>query len=141
MIFLQTKYNTKQIDICSEIIPRPDCHRSFEKGDHQLTEKLRNYRSKDEVHFGLSGCNQPYSLQCIVRTESGAEKNVGISVARKSLALPVTWPDMTGALRRAGLRHRKAYPSRQPFACRTLSAGTNPNDVASQMDHSAAQEV
>lgn len=47
----------------------------------------------------------------------------------------------TGALRRAGLRHRKAYQSRHTFACWALSAGANPNYVASQMGHSDAQMV
>ena len=47
----------------------------------------------------------------------------------------------TSALRRAGLRHRKAYQSRHTFACWALSAGANPNYVASQMGHSDAQRV
>ena len=38
-------------------------------------------------------------------------------------------------LRRAGLRHRKAYQSRHTFACWALSAGANPNYVIAQMDH------
>ena len=46
-----------------------------------------------------------------------------------------------GALRRAGLRHRKAYQSRHTFACWALSAGANPNYVAAQMGHSDAQMV
>ena len=45
------------------------------------------------------------------------------------------------ALRRAGLRHRKAYQSRHSFACWALSAGANPNYVAAQMGHSDAQMV
>ena len=47
----------------------------------------------------------------------------------------------TGALRRAGLCHRKAYQSRHTFACWALSAGANPNYVASQTGHSDAQMV
>ena len=46
-----------------------------------------------------------------------------------------------GALKRAGLRHRKAYQSRHTFACWALSAGANPNYVAAQMGHSDAQMV
>ncbi|WP_371240985.1 hypothetical protein [Pantoea sp. KPR_PJ] len=45
------------------------------------------------------------------------------------------------ALRRAGLRHRKAYQSRHTFACQALSAGVYPNDVAAQRGHSDAQMV
>ncbi|WP_342753786.1 DUF3596 domain-containing protein [Pantoea sp. MBD-2R] len=43
------------------------------------------------------------------------------------------------ALKRAGLRHRKAYQSRHTYACWSLSAGANPNFVASQMGHADAQ--
>ena len=47
----------------------------------------------------------------------------------------------TSALRKAGLRHRKAYQSRHTFACWLLSAGANPNYVAAQMGHSDSQMV
>lgn len=43
------------------------------------------------------------------------------------------------ALKRAGLRHRKAYQSRHTYACWALSAGANPNYVAAQMGHADAQ--
>ncbi|WP_147085353.1 tyrosine-type recombinase/integrase [Pantoea sp. 3_1284] len=49
-----------------------------------------------------------------------------------------TW---RAVVKRAGLRHRKTYQSRHTFACRALSAGANPNDVAAQMGHSDAQMV
>lgn len=45
------------------------------------------------------------------------------------------------ALRRAGIRHRKAYQSRHTYACWSLSAGANPNFIASQMGHTSAQMV
>ncbi|EPJ0140296.1 tyrosine-type recombinase/integrase, partial [Escherichia coli] len=45
------------------------------------------------------------------------------------------------ALRRAGLRHRKAYQSRHTYACWALSAGANPNFIANQMGHANAQMV
>jgi integrase len=45
------------------------------------------------------------------------------------------------ALRRAGMRHRKAYQSRHTYACWSLSAGANPNFIASQMGHTSAQRV
>ncbi|TDX14588.1 integrase [Buttiauxella sp. BIGb0552] len=45
------------------------------------------------------------------------------------------------AMRRAGLRYRKAYQSRHTYACWSLTAGANPNFIASQMGHSNAQMV
>lgn len=44
-------------------------------------------------------------------------------------------------LKRAGIRHRKAYESRHTFACWALSAGANPNFIANQMGHTNAQMV
>ncbi|NIE70468.1 tyrosine-type recombinase/integrase [Pantoea sp. Acro-807] len=52
--------------------------------------------------------------------------------------MPQTW---RAAIKRAGLRHHKAYQSRHTFACLSLSAGANPNDVTAQMGHSDAQMV
>ncbi|ALX93313.1 integrase [Serratia fonticola] len=43
------------------------------------------------------------------------------------------------ALKRAKLRHRKAYQSRHTFACWSLSAGANPAFIATQMGHTSAQ--
>lgn len=45
------------------------------------------------------------------------------------------------ALKRAGMRHRKAYQSRHTYACWSLAAGANPNYVAAQMGHANAQMV
>ncbi|EPF16398.1 Site-specific recombinase XerD [Cedecea davisae] len=45
------------------------------------------------------------------------------------------------AMRRAGLRYRKAYQSRHTYACWSLTAGANPNFIASQMGHANAQMV
>jgi len=45
------------------------------------------------------------------------------------------------ALRKAGVTHRKAYQSRHTYACWSLSAGANPNFIASQMGHTSAQMV
>lgn len=44
-------------------------------------------------------------------------------------------------LKRAGIRHRKAYESRHTFACWALSAGANPSFIANQMGHTNAQMV
>ncbi|EBV0310873.1 integrase [Salmonella enterica subsp. enterica serovar Oranienburg] len=45
------------------------------------------------------------------------------------------------AMRRAGLRYRKAYQSRHTYACWSLAAGANPNFIAAQMGHANAQMV
>ncbi|WP_145562968.1 site-specific integrase [Yersinia canariae] len=44
-------------------------------------------------------------------------------------------------LKKAGIKHRKAYESRHTFACWALSAGANPNFVANQMGHASAQMI
>lgn len=44
-------------------------------------------------------------------------------------------------LKKAGIRHRKAYQSRHTYACWSLSAGANPSFIASQMGHASAQMV
>ncbi|WP_420913856.1 tyrosine-type recombinase/integrase [Klebsiella grimontii] len=49
-----------------------------------------------------------------------------------------TWNDI---LKRAGIRHRRAYESRHTYACWALSAGANPNFIAAQMGHTSAQMV
>lgn len=49
-----------------------------------------------------------------------------------------TWES---AVRRAGIRHRKAYQSRHTYACWSLAAGANPNFIANQMGHANAQMV
>ncbi|MDC9595293.1 site-specific integrase [Xenorhabdus anantnagensis] len=49
-----------------------------------------------------------------------------------------TWNNL---LKRAGIRHRRAYESRHTFACWALSAGANPNFIATQMGHTSAQMV
>lgn len=49
-----------------------------------------------------------------------------------------TWNRM---LRRAGVRHRKAYESRHTYACWSLSAGANPNFIAQQMGHASSQMI
>ncbi|HDN2542913.1 TPA: site-specific integrase [Enterobacter asburiae] len=43
------------------------------------------------------------------------------------------------ALRRAGVRQRRSYETRNTYACWALVAGANPNFVAHQMGHSSAQ--
>lgn len=48
---------------------------------------------------------------------------------------------MESCIRKAGLTYRKPYPSRHTYACWSLSAGANPNFIASQMGHANAQRV
>ncbi|MDX6914726.1 site-specific integrase [Pectobacterium carotovorum] len=49
-----------------------------------------------------------------------------------------TW---NGLLKKAGIRHRRAYESRHTFACWALSVGANPSFIAAQMGHASAQMV
>ena len=50
-------------------------------------------------------------------------------------------PVVDTAIKRAGIRYRKAYQSRHTYACWSLSAGANPSFIASQMGHASAQMV
>lgn len=45
------------------------------------------------------------------------------------------------AMKRAGLRYRRAYQSRHTYACWSLTAGANPSFIATQMGHANAQMV
>ncbi|WP_430673259.1 tyrosine-type recombinase/integrase [Klebsiella aerogenes] len=45
------------------------------------------------------------------------------------------------AMKRAGIRRRKAYQSRHTYACWSLSSGANPSFIANQMGHASAQMV
>lgn len=53
-------------------------------------------------------------------------------------SLPQTW---RAAVKKAGIKYRKPYQSRHTYACWSLSAGANPNFIASQMGHANAQMV
>ncbi|WP_139074210.1 tyrosine-type recombinase/integrase [Pantoea eucrina] len=53
-------------------------------------------------------------------------------------SIPQTW---RAAVKRAGITYRKPYQSRHTYACWSLSAGANPNFIASQMGHANAQMV
>ncbi|OQP33881.1 tyrosine-type recombinase/integrase [Pantoea latae] len=44
-------------------------------------------------------------------------------------------------IKRSGVRHRRPYQTRHTYACWSLSAGANPNFIASQMGHRNAQMV
>lgn len=45
------------------------------------------------------------------------------------------------AMRRAGLRYRKAYQPRHTHACWSFTAGANPSFIATQLGHADAQMV
>lgn len=53
-------------------------------------------------------------------------------------SIPQTW---RSAIKRSGITYRKPYQSRHTYACWSLSAGANPNFIASQMGHANAQMV
>lgn len=53
-------------------------------------------------------------------------------------SIPQTW---RSAVKKAGITYRKPYQSRHTYACWSLSAGANPNFIASQMGHANAQMV
>lgn len=53
-------------------------------------------------------------------------------------SIPQTW---RSAVKKSGITYRKPYQSRHTYACWSLSAGANPNFIASQMGHVNAQMV
>ncbi len=53
-------------------------------------------------------------------------------------SLGQTWD---AALRKSGVRRRKAYQSRHTYACWSIAAGANPSFIAAQMGHASAQMV
>jgi integrase len=66
------------------------------------------------------------------------KKSGGVGYLYKADSVGDSWD---AALKRSGLRHRKAYQSRHTYACWSLSAGANPSFIASQMGHASAQMV
>jgi integrase len=93
---------------------------------HEIEVVLREYK-KTEVHKCTFVFNP--SLHT-TNGRSGFHYAVG--------SVNQSWD---AAIRRAGLRHRKAYQSRHTYACWSLTAGANPNFIASQMGHANAQMV
>jgi integrase len=91
---------------------------------HKVTVDLREYNKREshECTFVFNPLlNAPNGRAGIVYNVSSLYRN---------------W---SAALRRAGIRHRNAYQSRHTYACWLLSAGANPNFIASQMGHANAK--
>ncbi|HIH9186655.1 TPA: tyrosine-type recombinase/integrase [Escherichia coli] len=93
---------------------------------YQIEVKLREY-GRTSTH----SCSFVFNPQILDRTG-----NSGVHYAVTSINR--TWES---ALKRAKIRHRKAYQSRHTYACWALTAGANPNFIANQMGHANAQMV
>ncbi|KFC13186.1 integrase [Trabulsiella guamensis ATCC 49490] len=93
---------------------------------HHIEVKLREY-GRSVTH----DCTFVFSPQVIRRNDQAGHHYRVDSVGD-------SWK---AAIRRAGIRHRKAYQSRHTYACWSLSAGANPSFIASQMGHASAQMV
>ncbi|ECH6755293.1 TPA: DUF3596 domain-containing protein [Salmonella enterica] len=93
---------------------------------HQIEVKQREF-GRTKTH----SCTFVFNPQITDRSGKSREHYAATSLNR-------IWES---AIRRAGLRHRKAYQSRHTYACWALAAGANPNFIASQMGHSNAQMV
>ncbi|HAX5552261.1 TPA: site-specific integrase, partial [Escherichia coli O157] len=93
---------------------------------HQITVQLREY-GRTILHE----CTFVFCPQ-IVRKNHKAGINYAVS------SIGATWDS---AIKRAGIRSRKAYQSRHTYACWALSSGANPTFIASQMGHSSASMV
>lgn len=93
---------------------------------YQVEVKLREYGRKD-----THPCTFVFNPQMVTRNSlAGHHYAVG--------SVNQIWET---AMKRAGLRYRKAYQSRHTYACWSLSAGANPNFIATQMGHSNAEMV
>lgn len=93
---------------------------------HQIDVHLREYGKKR-----TDLCTFVFVPKLTARNGKGGEWYAPGSFA-------ATWNNI---LTRAGIRHRRAYESRHTFACWALSAGANPNFIATQMGHNSAQMV
>lgn len=93
---------------------------------YQVEVKLREY-GRTDTH----PCTFVFNPQMVTRNSlAGHHYAVG--------SVNQIWET---AMKRAGLRYRKAYQSRHTYACWSLSAGANPNFIATQMGHSNAEMV
>lgn len=93
---------------------------------HQTEVTLREY-GRTTIH----SCTFVFNPQ-VTRQNSYAGHHYAVS------SIGAIWET---AVKRAGLRYRKAYQSRHTYACWSLSAGANPTFIASQMGHASAQMV
>lgn len=93
---------------------------------HLITVHLREYAKKREDQ-----CTFVFCPKISARNGKGGHWYSPGSIG-------TAWNTM---LKKAGIKHRKAYESRHTFACWALSAGANPNFVANQMGHASAQMI
>ncbi|MBV7404501.1 site-specific integrase [Enterobacter sp. ENT03] len=93
---------------------------------HQIDVQLREY-GRTERH----DCTFVFNPQLVRRSAQ-------VGFVYKADSIGDSWD---AAVKRAGIRHRKAYQSRHTYACWSLSAGANPSFIASQMGHASAQMV
>lgn len=77
MIFLRTENGSEKVDDWELITSRPNFVAKIAKGDHQFEEIIGYYKFKEEIHCGLTGCNQPHQMGYIVKTSKGIETNIG----------------------------------------------------------------
>ncbi|EAB2797035.1 hypothetical protein O7N84_002865, partial [Salmonella enterica] len=77
MIFLRTENGSQKVEDWEVITSRPNFVAKIAKGDHQFEEIIGYYKFKEEIHCGLTGCNQPHQMGYIVKTSSGIETNIG----------------------------------------------------------------
>ncbi|EFV3362022.1 site-specific integrase [Salmonella enterica] len=93
---------------------------------YHIDVKLREY-GREVTH----DCTFVFNPQIVRRSEQ-------VGYHYKVDSIGDSW---AAALKRAGLRHRKAYQSRHTYACWSLAAGANPSFIANQMGHTNAQMV
>lgn len=93
---------------------------------YEIEVKLREY-GQSVIH----PCTFVFNPQCVMSGQRSGYHYAVNSVSK-------IWEPI---IRRAGLRYRNAYQSRHTYACWSLSAGANPNFIATQMGHSDAQMV
>ncbi|EAS2831574.1 integrase [Salmonella enterica] len=93
---------------------------------HKVEVKLREF-GRTSAH----SCTFVFNPQLTTRSGKSGAHYAATSLNR-------IWES---AMRRAGLRYRKAYQSRHTYACWLLAVGANPNFIAAQMGHANAQMV
>lgn len=93
---------------------------------HHIEVQLREY-NRSVNHE----CTFVFNPQIVRRCEQ-------VGVIYKVDSVGDSWD---AAMKRAGIRRRKAYQSRHTYACWSLSAGANPSFIANQMGHASAQMV
>lgn len=105
------------------------------KSQAQLTRLGKQYEIEVQLReYGQSvthPCTFVFSPQC---TKRGARTGYHYPVN----SINKIW---AAVIKRAGIRYRNAYQSRHTYACWSLSAGANPNFIATQMGHADAQMV